>query len=401
MDTPTRNEEAITAAFDPDSPTSGIQEAIDALGERGGCVRIPAGEWRLRRSVVLRSKVSLVGDGPASTLTINPPKALRLARDARKGSRSVHVRGRAPFVPGDGVGLSDRRRQWWDGTHATVTSVDGPIVGLSEPLKRGLAVKEGARIVGVFPGITAARSQDLKVCDLMLRGSRDPEGPWWQDFTYSAVHLVHCFGVRVLNVTAWDWPSDGISVQGGSDAQVAHCQVRLCRGHGFHPGTALYRSVWSHNIAIGNGGDGLYFCGHVRDSVCSDSVFTGNALSGIGGVGHGQDRHNVISNNVCSENGRWGINAWEGVEHVITGNLLRSNSREKSGAYPALRLHNVQRFLVQGNRCADDQDAPTQTRGIVESGDSDWNLVSGNLCVGMAEPVAMVGLNSRAEGNLA
>ncbi len=44
MDTPTRNEEAITEAFDPDSPTSGIQEAIDALEERGGCVRIPAGD---------------------------------------------------------------------------------------------------------------------------------------------------------------------------------------------------------------------------------------------------------------------------------------------------------------------------------------------------------------------
>ena len=38
--------------------------------------------------------------------------------------------------------------------------------------------------------------------------------------------------------------------------------------------------------------------------------------------------------------------------------------------------------------------------GIVESGDSDWNLVSGNLCVGMSEPVTVVGRNSRAEGNL-
>lgn len=62
--------EVIAATFDPDSATSGIQEAIDALGERGGRVRIPAGEWRLRRSVVLPAKVSLVGDGPATTLDI-------------------------------------------------------------------------------------------------------------------------------------------------------------------------------------------------------------------------------------------------------------------------------------------------------------------------------------------
>ena len=35
--------EVIMASLDQDSATSGIQEAIDALGERGGSVRIPAG----------------------------------------------------------------------------------------------------------------------------------------------------------------------------------------------------------------------------------------------------------------------------------------------------------------------------------------------------------------------
>ena len=30
-------------------------------------------------------------------------------------------------------------------------------------------------------------------------------------------------------------------------------------------------------------------------------------------------------------------------------------------------------------------DTPCQTRGIVESGHSDWNLVNGNVCIGMAE----------------
>lgn len=392
--------EVVSAIFDPESATSGIQEVIDTLGERGGHVRIPAGEWRLRRSVVLPGRVSLVGDGPATKLTINPPRALRLACNVRKGSRSVCVRGRVPFTLGDGVGVFDRPHQWWDGTHTMITSIDGSLVRLSQPLKHGLTVKGEAQIVGFFPGITAVNSQDLEVRDLMIQGSRDPEGPWWQDFTYSAVHLVYCYGVRVLNVTVWDWPCDGISVQGGSDVQVTHCQVRFCRGHGFHPGTNLERSIWSHNIGISNGGDGLYFCGHVRNSTCSDSVFTGNALSGIGGVGHGDDHHNIISNNVCSENGRWGINASDGVEHLITGNVLRSNSRENPGTYSALRLYNVQRFLVKGNRCADDQDVPTQTRGIVESGNSDWNLISGNLCVGMAEPITAIGSNSRSEGNL-
>ena len=348
--------EVIMASLDQDSATSGIQEAIDALGERGGSVRIPAGKWRLRQSIVLRSGVSLIGDGSATELTIAAPRALFLIRDARKGSRSIYLRGRVPFAADDGVGLNDRPRQWWDGTHALVRSVKGNLVRLSEPLNRGLRVKEGAQIVGLFPGITAVSRDDVSLYNLTLRGSRDPKGRWWQDFTYSAVHIVRCRGVRIQNVAVIDWPSDGISVQGGSDVQVTHCQVRFCRGHGYHPGTGIERSIWSHNIAIGNGGDGLYFCGHVRDSICSDSVFTGNDYSGIGGVGHGEDHHNIISNNVCSENGKWGINASDGVEHVIVGNILRSNSWKKPGAYPALRLHNAKRFLVQGNRCADDID---------------------------------------------
>lgn len=229
--------EVIMASLDRDSATSGIQEAIDALGEQGGSVRIPAGKWRLRQSIVLRSGVSLIGDGSATELTIDAPRALFLIRDARKGARSIYLRGQVPFVADDGVGLNDRPRQWWDGTHALVKSVKGNLVRLSEPLNRGLRVKKEAQIVG---------------------------------------------------------------------------------------------------------------------------------------------------------------------------NILRSNSWKEPGAYPALRLHNVKRFLVQGNRCADDVDksptvggdTPCQTRGIVESGHSDWNLVSGNICTGMAEPITVIGHNSRAQGNL-
>ena len=91
------NEATINAAFDPASPTSGIQEAIDALGKGGGCVRIPAGQWPLRRSIVLSSRVQLAGDGPATQLTEAPPKILRLvtrraqglAQRPRPGARAI------------------------------------------------------------------------------------------------------------------------------------------------------------------------------------------------------------------------------------------------------------------------------------------------------------------------
>ena len=118
------------------------------------------------------------------------------------------------------------------------------------------------------------------------------------------------------------------------------------------------------------------------------------------GVANGGDHHNIVSDNVCSYNGMCGIDANRGEEQVVTGNLLLSNSRNAPGDWPGIRLHDLERSIVQGNRCADDQETPTQLRGIVESGQSDCNLVSGNLCVGMQSAVVTVGRNSRAEGNL-
>jgi parallel beta-helix repeat protein len=162
----------------------------------------------------------------------------------------------------------------------------------------------------------------------------------------------------------------------------------------------LARSVWSHNIGKGNGGDGFFFCARVHHSVCSDSVFSENGLSGIGGVARGGDHHNVISDNVCAYNSQWGIEATRGDEQVITGNLLLSNSQAERGKHCGIRLHDMERCIVQGNRCADDQERPTQTQGIVESGTSDLNLISGNLLVGMETPVVVIGKRSRAEGNL-
>lgn len=390
---------AIATAKPSRTPTSGIQEAIDSLKGEGGRVRIPAGRWRLTRSVWLPSNVSLIGDGPATVLYISPLKTARLAKDIRKGGRTLTVRGKVPFTVGQEIGISDDVRRGWWGTHGVVEAIDGRTVTLGVKFNRALYAKDNATAVSLFPAITAEDETDLAIADLTIRGPRGYRGKWW-DFTYSAIHLVLCRRARVTNVTMFDWPSDGIGVQRGSDVQVSQCQAHGCAGHGFHPGTGLARSVWSHNIGTKNGGDGFFFCARVHHSTCSDSVFSENGLAGIGGVARGGDHHNIISDNVCSYNKRWGIEATRGDEQVITGNLILSNSQEKAGAYPGIRLHDMVRNVVTGNRLADDQEKPTQTQGIVESGETDYNLIGSNLCAGMAEGVVIVGAHSRAEGNL-
>jgi hypothetical protein len=381
------------------SPTSGIQEAIDSLDGRGGRVRIPSGKWKLTRSVQVPSGASLVGCGPSTILFISPLKVGALAKDIRKGGRVITLKGKVPFRVGQEVGVSDDVRGGWWGTHGLVEKIDGSQVTLSAKFNRTLYAADDAKTVSLFPAITALDQEDLEIADLTIRGPRGYRGKWW-DFTYSAIHMVLCRRLRITNVTVFDWPSDGVGVQRGSDVQVSQCQSHGCRGHGFHPGTGLVRSVWSHNIGKGNGGDGFFFCASVHHSTCSDSVFSENGLAGIGGVAQGGDHHNIISDCVCSYNQKWGIEATRGVEQIISGNLVLSNSQEKAGAYPGIRLHDMERNVVTGNRLADDQESPTQTQGIVESGATDYNLISNNLCVGMNEGVVVVGAHSRAEGNL-
>ena len=399
--TPVIGDGEINAAdfFDPQSSTCGIAAAIATLPAQGGRVRLSAGTYVLRRSVYLPSRLSLVGEGSATVLVIRPLREMPLQRDCRGGGRSFVCRGKPPYAVGDEVGLVDDKMRGWWGTHGIVKKIEDRRVHIDVPFNKTLKAALNAKAVNFFPAIWSHGEDDIEIRDLTIQGPEDYDGEWW-NFTFSGIHLHNCRRVRVHNCTVRQWPSDGIGVQGGSDVQVAQCQAHDCRGHGFHPGTQLGRSVWSHNIGRGNGADGLFFCARVHHSVCSDSVFSNNGLNGIGGVANGGDHHNIISANVCNDNARCGIDANQGEEQIITSNLLLNNSQAAPGRWPGIRLHDLERCIVQGNRCADDQEVATQQRGIVESGGSDYNLISGNLCVGMPEAISVVGRHSRAEGNL-
>ena len=69
------------------------------------------------------------------------------------------------------------------------------------------------------------------------------------------------------------------------------------------------------------------------DATFTSNVLTGNGKSGIGGVGHHRDHHNVISNNVCSENARWGIDAFDGADHfeIVATTTFLARVQEAAG----------------------------------------------------------------------
>ena len=106
-----------------DSPTAGIQEAIESLAASGGVVTIPAGHYLLRRSIRVRSRVTLRGVSGKTVLRKIKQAGSRLAAPVAAEGRSVHVEDAAGFREGDEIAIFDEKTVGWLHAHAIVKGV--------------------------------------------------------------------------------------------------------------------------------------------------------------------------------------------------------------------------------------------------------------------------------------
>lgn len=397
-------EGAVLSAADfasEDSFTGGIQEAIDALPRQGGEVYVPPGTYLIRRSIRVPSRVTLRGAGAATVLVRPAEVRSKITAFADAGTTEVQAEDPSGFEVGADASFYTDRMHGWHSTTAHIVAIEGNTVTLGRGLNKPLDPAENAAMINYFPMITAEHQRNVTIRDLCIDGGMGRPNRGVMDFTWAAIHLYDCVDVRVEGCRVRNWPCDGISVQAGRGATIVGNMVENCRGHGMHPGTGLTDSVWTGNISRDNTGDGLFFCMGVRHSVVSNNVLANNEGAGIGHVGGGGDRYNVVSNNTCVGNGRWGIQVFDGSDNVITGNLCLNNSRLHPGQYPGICVVKSTDTVVSGNRCLDDQEKKTQAAGIVESEDSDFNLFTGNACRGNLGPgLTISGTHSQQSANV-
>jgi parallel beta-helix repeat protein len=368
------------------SPTSGLQEAVDALGGREGVVVVPPGRHVLKRSIRVPSGVTLRGSGAASVLVKCDGAATPLARPAKPGDESVTVKDVAGFEPGmeialarlnEGYAPADMDAWGFDWLHPKIKAIRGLTLDLDQPLDDAFPA-DATTVLNFFPAIRVERAKDVLLDSLHIEGNLAKQPGPYSEFQAAAVALLLSTNVRVRDCVVREWPCDGISAQGGSDVVVSGCTVERARGHGFHPGSGVTRARFLNNRASGNLWDGLYFCQAVTRSVVDGNILVGNGRHGIGGLGGGKeaktrDADNVVSKNVCDRNGQAGIEIQISRGHQIVDNSCRGNSTSEPGRWPGISIRKASGLRVAGNVCGGE----TQSHGILEEG-GESNVFTGN-----------------------
>lgn len=375
--------------FDPNSPTAGFQEAVDYLKPDGGEIYVPPGIYKIRRSIVLHSGISIRGNGDESIIErLDSCIQIPIAKDCGKGDIKISLKDISGFFTGGEITVYSDTAWGWNSSCGTIIEMEGNSLIIDTPLEQDYLVRDNGMIMNFFPVFTAVEKKNISIENMVIDGKMKPGRNYYNEFVTSAIHFRDVFNVHIEKVTVRNYPSDGFSMQGGANAYVSNCLAEYNHGNGFHPGTTLTESTWINNTGRYNGLDGLYFCFNVRYTTVSGNHFYKNGKNGIGGLGKGGvmgDQVNIVEGNYCFQNQKSGIECTPGKNNTIVNNICENNSQEEAGKWPGIYLKNTSSTIISGNRCCNTgtkESGKTQGYGILLSGECVNNVVTGNILSG-------------------
>lgn len=307
-----------------------LQAAVDYVaGLGGGVVEIGPGEYRMRDSLHLRSRVTVRGAGDRTVLKKEREFRSPLVADGDFGEAAITVQDPSGFEIGRGVYVASRKQQYFHGVCATVLNVRSNYFTLSRAMNADIMVADGGFAATIFPVVSGYHLEDAVVEHLTIDGNA-AENPTKTDgcrtagiFLYRGDHSVirHC--------TVRDFNGDGISFQQSNDVRVEDCTVERCGGLGLHPGSGSQRPVVRNCRAAGNAEDGFFFCWRVRGGLAENNVLENNGRYGMS-IGH-KDSDNVVRGNTVIGNQQGGV-YWRSESEpmaahriLFEGNTVRDN----------------------------------------------------------------------------
>lgn len=283
-----------------------LQAAVDYVGNLGGGeVLIGPGEYLMRDSLHLRSRVTVRGAGAKTILKKDREYRSLLEADGDFGEAAITVKDPQGFAVGRGVYVASEAQRNFHGTCGTLLNSRDNYFTLSRTLNADIMVHDKGFAATIYPVISGYHVEDARVENLVIDGNA-AENPTVGDgcrlagiFFYRGDHAM-IVGCEVRN-----YAGDGISFQQSNDVLVEHCIVQDCRGLGLHPGSGSQRPTVKNCRALRNGGDGLYFCWRVRGGVAEGNWLEGNGGYGLS-IGH-KDSDNSVRNNTIVDNQRGGV----------------------------------------------------------------------------------------------
>ncbi|MBN1246171.1 MAG: right-handed parallel beta-helix repeat-containing protein [Anaerolineae bacterium] len=373
-----------------------LQGAIDSLGNEGGRVELPAGEFELDRGIELRSNVALVGQGRDTVLRKAPGRVYALSGYHNYGMCDVPLMHTEGLVPGMTVAIRDDRHGGFFETFARITWVDGTWVGLDQGLHADYDAGDHPVLVTAFPLIFGRGVTNVSVANVTLDGNRAAQPAGIGACRGAALYFIQSHGVTVSDVVERDFAGEGLGFQMSSRVAITDCAFDDNAGNGFHPGAGSTAATFDNCSAKGNGAAGFFFCvraNHISVRACR---FTGNAGPGVS-VGT-RDSHNLLEASVMTGNGGSGIlfretrRPVEVHDVVVRGCRIQDNARS-AGAGQIVVLGEAHTLAFEGNVVGGTPERETAGFYINPSARDLWlndNAIMGCSPVVVGDPGAFV-----------
>lgn len=307
-----------------------LQAAVDYVGNLGGgVVEIGPGEYLMRDSLHLRSRVTVRGAGERTVLKKDREQRTPLAADGDFGEAAITVTDTNGFAIGRGVYVASKSQRGFHGVCATILNARGNYFTLTRPMNADIMMDDGGFAATVFPVISGYHIQDARVEDLTVDGNRAANPTKVDGCRTAGIFLYRGDNCVISRCFVRDYNGDGISFQQSNDVQVDRCVVERCAGFGLHPGSGSQRPAVTNCRAVGNDDDGFFFCWRVRGGVAEGNWLENNGGYGMS-IGH-KDTDNFVRKNTIIGNRRGGV-YWRGesepmAAHRITfeENTVRDN----------------------------------------------------------------------------
>ena len=340
-----------------------LQAAVDYVGSLGGgVVNIGPGEFLMRDSLHLRSRVTVRGTPGQTILKKDIEFRSPIAADGDFGEAAVTVQNPSGFAIGRGVYIASSKQRNFHGVCATILNASEHYFTLTRPMNADIMMADGGFAATIFPVISGYEIVDARVEHLIVDGNRQHNPTKVDGCRTAGIYLYRGDHCVIADCVVTHYQGDGISFQQSNDVEVQRCVVEQCAGFGLHPGSGSQRPRVIHCRAVKNDEDGFFFCWRVRGGVAEGNWLEGNGGYGMS-IGH-KDSDNLVRLNTIVGNAKGGVYWRSETEPMAAHRITFEENTVRDNEGWGLFVDGMTHGTVIRNNTIEDTGAGRQRTGI-------------------------------------